>query len=97
MNKADFGNPRRTIQPVSGLVILNLILCVVDQVKAQSQSANSNNINNKNFGSVGAGKTMPSFVLDVIVNINAGGALSLQGDCRFTRHRLAAPAPQASG
>jgi hypothetical protein len=86
MNKAGPGTSCRTILSVSGLVILRLIvLCGVNQVKAQSQWAtNSNNIHHKNSGKVGVGTPMPAFKLGVIWNISAAGTLCLQGDCRFT-------------
>ena len=85
MNEADPRGPCRPILSVSGLVILSLIfLCGVDQVKAHSQSTtNSNNINKKNSGGVARRTTMPYF-MDAIGNIDAAGALGLQGDCGFT-------------
>jgi hypothetical protein len=91
MNKGDPRTRRRAILSVSGLVISLIVLCGVDQAKAQSQWTNSgtNNINNTNSGNVGVGTTTPLFKLDVLGSINAGGALCLQGDCKFTWAQVA--------
>ena len=91
MNKGDPKTPRRTILSVSGLVILSLmVLCGVDQVKAQSQwTTNGNNINNTNSGNVGVGTTTPSFKFDVVGSINTSGSFCLQGDCRSSWAQVA--------
>jgi len=69
----------------SRIAILALIgMCGVNQAQAQQWTNSGSNIFNNNTGNVGVGTSTPTFKLDVLGNINTGGALCIQGDCKFS-------------